>query len=112
MSDELFDRFLEAHPEWDDMLTKVAEEKVRCEKAGEHKRAMAWLKIENALYKAIEDEAIEWSSKMTKFDCLRELHEGRALRRLLYGNASGREGLCGDCFMEMLVEEKCDVKRG
>lgn len=76
MSDELFNRFLEAHPERDALLTKVAEEKVRCERAGEQKRAIAWLKIENALYKAIEDEAIEWARKQdAKFDCLRELKE-------------------------------------
>ena len=76
MSDELFERFLTAHPEWDDMLTKVAEEKVRCEMAGERQRATAWLKIESALYKAIEDEAIEWTSKQdAKFDMMREMKE-------------------------------------
>lgn len=29
-----------------------------------------------------------------------------------FKDMSFKEGLCGDCFMEMLVEEKCDVKRG
>ena len=65
MSSPMFETFLEANPVWDELLAKVANEKARCEKAGEQDKASAWNKVEDLLYKEIDDLSMEWADGFT-----------------------------------------------
>jgi hypothetical protein len=63
MSSGVFDAFVDSHKEWDEVLTWATNKKKSAELCGNKEEASAFSRVEDLLYKEVEDLAFEWGEQ-------------------------------------------------